>query len=544
VTPKARTSQEKKETVDVRVAAAVLIMVVTLLGGIFAVAQAKAGDRASNAARASRLSAIQLMGSVVGAGQTITAANTDFILAEDHDYLANRFGEEAYLLRDSTGPEASFASLLARMERSTAEHASRFSSVALDETTGKPDWPAYREKEFASAYRAAEFEKAWSAVSGDWARKGGDFVTILKIFVLALFLLGLSTTVVGRIRLGFMITGVAVALTGSVWGLAVWMQPVEQPSTKAIDAYVHGAVDLNAASARGTSDTEKSREELKRSIASFTTAVEARPDYPEAYLGRGEAGYELDLLKEDGPTGSQAALRDFRRAVSLGEVDASVWHSLSRAEWWLGDYDASSAALGRALALTPTELGVNADKAEALLVDGDTGGFRKQLAAVRKLIVGSPGWLVDRILEERYETLTLGTRFRPDIAAEETKVRTDLMDIHHEVLASTLMNGTPTSPPVDAHFDDPRFTTEEDRIVATVPSSNVRDGDQWMYRVYVDNGYRRLLSKKPSAWAGPGSGDLTIEIPTEVTFGPGTLIRVEVFVDGNLLSSGEFTLPE
>jgi hypothetical protein len=163
---------------------------------------------------------------------------------------------------------------------------------------------------------------------------------------------------------------------------------------------------------------------------------------------------------------------------------------------------------------------------------------------VRKLILGSPGWLVDRILQERYEALTLGSRFLPEVASQETKVRNDLMDIHHDVLASTLMNGTPTSPPVEAHFDDPLFKAEEDRITATVPYSDMRTGDPWMYRVYVDNGYRRLLSKSPSEWDAEASGDLVIEIPTEITFGPNTVIRVEVFVDGNLLSSGEFTFPD
>ena len=144
--------------------------------------------------------------------------------------------------------------------------------------------------------------------------------------------------------------GVAVAVAGTAWGASIWARSVERPSRDAIGAYVDGLIALNRADYSEVMNESEKRRTLTYAVTRFSDAVELRPSYGDAFMGRGDAHFEIFLLDPEGRDGA-SALADYEQVIALGTDDQYSRGSLAALQWWQGDYEAAAANTKAALQL-------------------------------------------------------------------------------------------------------------------------------------------------------------------------------------------------
>jgi len=391
---------------------AVFIMVVSLLGAVFAFLQTAASNRAARAARRADTEAVETLARLAEAATRIAAENRIWELAAEDGVvaaaLAGADGEEAPALVSAY--YASRDALLAFTDLARPEY-----QVA----GGGIDWPRFVQDSLAPSGLAAEYREAYAAQRDGWAAKGGTLVVVITVLAVALFLIGLSRTPValasGVLLVG---AGTALAAVAGVWGLVTFARPVAAPSPEAIEAYVEGQVAYFSAS--GIDDLEIAE-------AAFTAAVAARPDYSDAYYWRAGVRLTLDFSRPEGPVGSEGARDDLARVVSLDPLNAVAWNDLAAARFWLGDLEGAVGAIRTSLRLDPGNLLANLNLSAFLLLGGDTAGYESQMAVAADLVAG--GSVPDRHLQyvavEAHRVLDVAERYRPEYAALIPRLRAD-----------------------------------------------------------------------------------------------------------------------
>jgi tetratricopeptide (TPR) repeat protein len=517
---------------------AVLIMVVSLVGGIFAFLQTTSSNQAARATRRADIAAAEAMArSATGAGR-IAAENRIWSLAYEDAlvavWLAGAGGDEAAAV--SQAYYASRQALLA------------YTDLALPENLkpdGSVDWSGFVEEVLAPSYRAAEYQKAYAAQRDGWGAKGGAFVAMVTVLAVALFLLGLSRTSVAANSGGLLVgAGTGLALLAAIWGLVVLARPVASPSEEAIEAYVEGRVAFNSVAVE--SDAGLLQEGMTRAEEAFGRAIAARPGYFDAYLGRGSARFRLDLVDPEGPNGSEGARDDFARAVTLNAQDAVAWGDLGAARFWLGDLDGAGEATRRALELNPDDLTFEMNLALFLTLTGDTAAFEEQWGLVSTLAAGDdlPSWLRTYTFSRFDVVLVLAAGRFPEQAGALGALRERAMRLDHQIGVAKRWYGTATPAPVAVVAAAPSFALSEDgtRLVATFAVTGAAEGQSWLWRTYRGGAEDAALSAEPQAWAFgvPDEPALTITLDLPGGFAAGVPVRVEVFFEGNLVQAGEF----
>ncbi|MGI8685142.1 MAG: hypothetical protein ACR2MO_08670 [Acidimicrobiales bacterium] len=176
---------------------------------------------------------------------------------------------------------------------------------------------------FADSSRAFLVQAAYAERAGAWGHKADTYVSMLPLFAGALYLIGLS--LVAKIaRSFFLIVGIALVGVGSVQALQVAIRDVPQTPNAAIEAMVDAQRQAFAG-------------DYKAAVASFTRAIQARPDYGAAYLGRSFARWQeaagahplepyIEYISGSALT---AALADSRAAVRHGATDPSAINQLA-----------------------------------------------------------------------------------------------------------------------------------------------------------------------------------------------------------------------
>ena len=517
-------------------AVAVLIMAVTLIGAVFAFLQTQAGNRESHAAREAQASSVQATAEVIEGRRAISRNSLAWELKNDNGWLAIYY-------REVGGPAAPYAEALAKVHEEVEAELEQYSVVEQGDTYKLEDetidWGRFYEDQYRDSYRAAELEKAHGIERDDWSDKGDQYVAVITILAVALFLLGLSLTVPGAARRLFVVTGIVVAVVGTAWGVLIWSRPVAQPDLEAIDAYVEGLVLINSGD---------SEEDFRASVDRLSEAIEADPEYIDAYVTRGNAYFELDFLNPDGPQGSQEAVTDFRRAIDLGLDDYISWGNLGAAQWWLGQYDDALQATERAFLDKPDDLIVSLNYAESLLLrdglDGDS--YLKQLDHIRDLLEKAPQWQRNFTMDSFYEASDLSLKYRPELAEENRQYRDALLRMHHEIDVSNELYGTPDPEPVAATMTDPEFTLSPNRrkLRAVFDYEGVEEGQKWLYHTYIDGVREDAYSIEEEEWSFEvPDGGVVLTFTDGDRFDHGSEVRTEVFLEGNLLAAGEYTIP-
>jgi hypothetical protein len=356
-----RSSSELEDEPRHRRVAPVLIMAVTLVGGVLALVDARVSDHASVYGDAARQKLVQALGereqataSLVLEDQAETAAAMDATLA--------------------TGPtgvsDVALASLLSSLgvaDASSARVVSKYSRLGLgsavleDGTAASVLFQTQQVREFK---RTREYQEADEQTSEEFASKSADVETAITILAVALFLLGLSLTVpAAKARHVLTATGMAIAAVAGAWGIAVAIHPVPLPSGRAISAFLEGDGDVTVAlnvPGRGSPAL------LHTAVDQLDTAISLRPRYASARLDRSLA---LEQLAQDyslPPHASEQALADLQAAISYGG-DSDVYEAdLSDDAFWLGRYGEAISAARRAVALDPESLPAAFNQAQYL----------------------------------------------------------------------------------------------------------------------------------------------------------------------------------
>ncbi len=518
---------------------AVLIMVVSLVGGIFAFLQTTSSNQAARATRRADIAAAEAMARLATGAGRISAESRLWSLAY----------EDAVVALSLTAAGGDEAAVLARAHYASREALLAYTDLALPEYAkpdGSVDWAGFVEEVLAPSYRAAEFQKAYAAERDGWAGRGGAFVAMVTVLAVALFLLGLSRTSVAAQSGGLLVgVGAALATIAAIWGLIVLVRPVSSPSEEAIAAYVEGRVAFNSVVAE--SDSGLLQEGLTRAEEAFGRAIAARADYFDAYVGRGTARFRLDFQEAEGPEGSEGARDDFARAVALNPQDAVAWGDLGAARFWLGDLEGAGAATRRSLELNPDDLTFNMNLALFLAMTGDTATFEEQWARVAALAAGDdlPTWLRTYNFTQLDLVLVLAAERFPEQAATLGPLREQAKRLDHQIGVGKRFYGTATPAPVTVQAAAPGFTLSEGgtRLVATFAVTGAAEGQSWLWRVYRGGVEDATLSSGPQPWSFgvPDEPALTITLDLPGGFTAGVPVRVEVFFEGNLVQAGEFT---
>lgn len=527
-------AESREEGLSRRIA--VLIMAVTLLGSVFAFLQNSASNRAALAVRRSETAAVEAMGRMARGGGHI-AVEQEISL-----WVGEQFLMGTSLLGSSAG---GFVGALGRAFDAQRLATLPFSDLAgYQREDGTVDWGRFVEETLAPSYEAAEYQIAYAQERQGWGSKGGAYAAVVTVLAVALFLLGLSRTVVPEA--GGLLVGAGAVLAGiaAVWGLVVYLQPVAPPSVEAIEAYVEGQVAFNAV--LWETDPELVRPQLDEAREAFTRAIEARPDYDNAYSGRAVALVRLDLLAPGGPRGSEQAVADFEQVVLDNPVDAVAWGNLGAARFWLGDLAGAGEATRRSLDVDPDDATVNLNLGLFLALTGDSKGYDSQLIRIEEILTAEdmPAWLRSYLLASMNQVFDLAETYRPETREVVQRYREDLLRLDHQITVSRQYFGTARPAPVEAGIAPFTFTLSEGRtqLLVTFDAAGVVSGQRWLWRSYLDGLESSALSHEPEVWpfAVPDQ-QVTITLTLPEGFTPGVPVRVEVFLEGNLLQAGEFT---
>ncbi|MEW5960766.1 MAG: tetratricopeptide repeat protein [Chloroflexota bacterium] len=321
---------------------AILIALVTVLAALVGLLQNDAGARDDRANRQAQDYAFQAMGQRISGVIRAGYARGD---AYRNWNELNTLAVAAEYVGDT--PAANRYQAVA--ER-IAQLSTLLSPAYLDPSAGEPNIAKYEADTYLVTVMAlAERSSAWFVVKQAWDEKANTYVVHLTILAVALFLLGLATTISGRVRWVFVSAGLLITVIALVWVALTFFKPVDQLPDPAIDAYARGV----GLAYQG---------EPEQAIAAFDEALSLAPGYANALFERGSARSSLG----DYP----AATADFEAARSAGRDDASVAWNLAWLYYLQGRFDEAIQTNRHTLELDPKLIGARFDLALTQLVSG------------------------------------------------------------------------------------------------------------------------------------------------------------------------------
>lgn len=510
---------------------AVLIMVVSLLGASFAFMDSQARSRAAGALRRAEAAGVDVLRETVLREREIGQQFIVYGYGNDLAWMATSL--------DAAGATGlGYAGTLAAAYRAAWVETLELGEILGSEyqlPDGAIEWRRFVEESRRPAYRAVEIQKAHSEVASGWSSKSSKYVTIITILAASLFLLGLTVSVIADARLALVGTGVGLALAAGLWGLAVWSAPVPPVSERAIDAYVDAAVIEYASEAP---------EDLRVAERRLDDAIAANPRYREAYLARGYARFQLDLIDPAGPRGSLDAAEDFETALDLDASDPIAWSNLGAAWFWLEQYDAAEVATRRALAIDPDEPIMTLNLAILLAIAGDPS-YDVQMERAAGLLADMPSWQREAVVTGYLRVLDLAELHRPDISSAADEMHQRLFHLDREISVGRRFFGNPSPAPVAATMEAPDIVLGDDgtTVRLTFEYSGIVEGQRFIYRTFLDGVEREDLSLPAATpWSlQTPDGSAFIDLRLDGGFGGHTL-RVELYLEGNLLATGELTV--
>jgi hypothetical protein len=346
--------------------AVTLIASVTLLSAVAAFLQNDAANRQSSAARdMQRYAAAQLSAALQ------SQQNQNYDAAVQRDWL-NLAYERLALLDSGVVTDTTRADQLAELMRLTAGFSPMLQAPYLnDPIEGSIDLPRYyADQEYEPTYWQQRREAA-SLINDVWNTKSATYVTVLTLFAVALFLFGIAATIGGRLRGAFVILGVLIAMSATMWMLSTYLAPVNVRPEQAMQAMARGRVDVYRAEIlRDWRQTDDALKYYQSGIEQLNEALKIEPEYPAALSERAsayvEAGEQRLWDREDASPWLQYAIDDYRAAIEQGDDSVySLWN-LGWAYFLLGDQPASLTYTDRALKKAPQQIGLYLNKALAL----------------------------------------------------------------------------------------------------------------------------------------------------------------------------------
>lgn len=326
---------------------AIIIAVVTVFTAIITFLQGDAANKDAAATRDSYVYAIEALGHNVSGDAKV---NYDYNVAYQTWYEMDLLAMSA----ENRGDEAEYARYIAIRDAQLAL------SPLLQEpyfTPGESDEPDIARYE-ADTYlvevtKSTEKFAAAAVVQSVWDAKANTYIIHLTLLAVSLFMFGLAATIAGpKTRMIFSFAGGLFTLIAVVWAAINFATPVVdlRAQGNAIDDY-----------AQGVGLAYQARHE--EAIAAFDQAIDAAPEYANAYAER--AGAYTALGEYD------QAITDYETALVFDKTNVNNMGELAWLYYLTGDFDAAIAMNQQALALRADELWIQYDLALAQLANGD-----------------------------------------------------------------------------------------------------------------------------------------------------------------------------
>jgi tetratricopeptide (TPR) repeat protein len=154
------------------------------------------------------------------------------------------------------------------------------------------------------------------------------------LLAVALFLYGLSMTMVGRLKWFFVGVGTMMTVISLIWMLTVYIRPITYIPDEAITVYAEGVGLAHQGN-------------LTEAVAAFNKAIEYAPAYANIYYSRANAQNALGNYEQ--------SASDYEQAMELGRADVNVPWNLGWTYYLLGRQD-------KAIKATETALEINNDQ--------------------------------------------------------------------------------------------------------------------------------------------------------------------------------------
>ncbi len=358
-----------------------LMALLTVLATAVAGLQQKASVEDDTATRRAELIANESIATEVGATIQI-----------DGDYgLFRRWAEQRQraawaqqLSTDPTVPNRELMAALAQTDSEIADFVARQTPLLqppyLDPAIGSPDAVGYAaDRNTGPSILGREMRDAEAQVADAWSAKASSYVTALTLVAVALFFLGLSSTVSTMARPMLALAGVLLGLISLGWTVALTTQPAGRIPQSAIDKVVQSRVDLDKATGATTPElTAEERKHYDAALAAAEQAVQESSDYLVARLARAQAALTLAnaLIVDSGP-GEESqrllalALDDYRIVAGERPDDYITWWNLGVAAYFADAFDESVEATDRALEIAPDQFVLYFNRALAELALGN-----------------------------------------------------------------------------------------------------------------------------------------------------------------------------
>jgi tetratricopeptide (TPR) repeat protein len=253
--------------------------------------------------------------------------------------------------------------------------------VAYKRSNGDPDTFKYETETVYRAQRLAEEQREVETdVAAAWDGKASDYVTILTIVAVGLFFLGLASTVARRARPFLAGAGVVFGVGAAIWTVLVAVGPIHRVPQVAIDNLVSAGVAYRSTpNEQGTAQlSSTARAGYQQAIDAATAAIEADPDYANAYKMRADirTSFADDLYFSSGPSQEtvtilQGAVDDYRHYLADKNDDYAAWWNAGWSLYLLGDQQASIDATNQALLHSPAQFTLYLNRALSFLAAGD-----------------------------------------------------------------------------------------------------------------------------------------------------------------------------
>ncbi len=539
---------------------AVLIAIVTVIAAVVAYLQSDASSLDERANRDSKRYAVEALGRKVSGDARV---NYDYNTAYVSWLEANALRDSAQLHGD---PKA--AARYQRLADNVVAVSPLLSPPYFDPANEEVDISLYESDTYLiEVTKLVEQFDAASAVKDAWDYKANTYIVHLTLLAVSLFLFGLSTTIsIGKSR--WILVGLGGVLTCTTVGWMIWLYsaPVFDLRTApgAIDAYARGVGLMN-------------QERWKEAISSFDEAIKAAPEYTNAYAQRAEA-YAAEENNE-------AAAADYENALASGSNAISVIKGLGWQYYLLGKFDRAIATRYAALERWPDDTELHFDLGLMLLASGELDAAQAEyrrgmdIAASEVAVARSAGneppyqlwWSLDDAalqLDNSLFALDEGRGAPPPDSIVNPNgahpVAEALIQQLKSLSVALEFTGKPPEGTLEAQispfdfgtpvYDDEGeitdyepldvFVDETQEVVVHFDYSNLRDGQEVIYKLYID-GEEDPSWRIIEVWEDGPKGSLLFALSLAYTeafiFDPGEYV-LEMYVDSHLAQRGAFTV--
>lgn len=570
---------------DVRFKHAVTLLIAgaAFLATVTAALRIDASARAASAERDGRAFIIKAVGKGNAGTQRYTLERdmmAEFQTLVTQGSVDLRLAQDAFT-RNEALAHLQDAARINRIRESLRSFSSLLNPPYFDEKTGAIDVLRFGVDYMVTPpVKWTELENAKSEEASAWAKKSDRYIMVITILAVSLFLLGLSLTVGGRLRFLFAGLGCFIAAAAGAGVLAASVLAVPKMSEEAIKAYVEGSGQLYSAgllALAGGDTPEVEAEAVRRAdlaLADFSRALLLKRDYAAAQRGMGEThllvGQTLLFSRRADPDLGQAmeelaqAVDCLKRVVRQGRADPGVYRDLGWAHLLVGEYGQAHGATLKALELAPEDrldLGIQIAleyvldgqaeegskrleeallRAEAHPQASDAMTFRGMIRGLDRIMAVRTAVGLDRLLKRLKEAF-VSISYRRTAQVKPTPAEIGTLTFARPIFDDR-GRLTDRAPTVD-------FPGGTERVDFLFDYARLAQGCQIVQKTYWQ-GREAAWLNRVFEWNGAEAGRAAWSVRAPVTgtlagLNPGRYV-IELYVDGNLLRSGEFKigLPE